>query len=132
MSLNKSNRAIFFNSRWFLAIVSIGALLASFAFGRAFYRDYKVNQEIENLRDQIKELEAKKMESFDMLNYVKSDEFVRTKSRSELNMVKQGENTTVIKSKTGDNLFAPQSNNMIQSDKVSNPIKWWNFFFNQS
>ena len=89
MSSEKENGwKIFFNSRLFIFVGVIVAIMVAFGYGRAYHQDYLVKKEIEGLQQQAKNLESKKMELLEVLKYVKSDSFAEEKARTELNMIK--------------------------------------------
>lgn len=122
----KKWRTIFW-SRWFLLITFIIAVLVIVAFGRAFYQDYQIRQEISQLQDEVKRLETKKLETIEVLKYVKSSDFIEQKARTELNLSKPGEQSAIIPSQLSKFSGQPE-NNMINFKNLSNPIKWIKFF----
>ena len=118
----------FFTSRLFLIILLVLFFLVLFAYGRSYYREYKIRQEINSLRLEVKNLENKKIESLEILKYVTSDKFVEEKAREELNMKKPGENVLVI-----NNLQEHNDKDVEHVDKevLNNPIKWWYYFIHK-
>ena len=116
----------FFGSRLFLFTGLLVAILFAIGFGRAYYQDYKVRQEIRFLQDEVKNLETKKLESMEILKYVTSQAFVEEKARTELNMKKPGEQVMVI---TNLENQTPKKDTLGQEDiPLKNPIKWWYYF----
>ncbi len=100
-----------------------------FSFGRSFYQDYQMRAEIRQLQDEARNLSAKKLESLEILKYVQSRQFAEEKARTELNLVKPGERVAIIKS-TGQLKRSGQiDEKMVEWNNVSNPIKWWRYFF---
>ena len=119
----------FFGSRLFMLVASIIAIMVVFGYGRTYYQDYLVRQEIEHLQDQAKKLEAKKMELLEVLKYVKSDSFTEEKARTELNMIKPGEQVVVApKTVAADN--RQENSSVVGWTKISNYKKWWKYFLN--
>lgn len=120
---------IILGSRLFMFVATIIAMMVMFGYARAYYQDYLVAQEIQNLQDQAKSLQAKKMELLEVLKYVKSDSFAEEKARTELNMVKPGEQVLVVpKSEVKGN--RQENNSMIGLSNISNYKKWWKYFSN--
>lgn len=119
----------FFSSKLFMLVATIVAVMVVFGYGRAYYQDYLVKQEIQSLQDQTKKLEAKKMELLEVLKYVKSDSFAEEKARTELNMVKPGEQVLVVP-KTEITGNRQENNNMVGWNNISNYKKWWQYFVN--
>jgi len=119
----------FFWSRWFLLATAVLLFLVIFAFGRAYYRDYQVRQEINHLQAQVDQLEVKKIEVDKYLEYAKSKDFVEQKARTELNLVKEGEQAVIIGGgSSSTNITGQEVAKMIESKQLSNPLKWWKFF----
>ena len=120
---------IILGSRLFMFVATIIAMMVMFGYARAYYQDYLVAQEIQNLQDQAKSLQAKKMELLEVLKYVKSDSFAEEKARTELNMAKPGEQVLVVpKSEVKGN--RQENNSMIGLSNISNYKKWWKYFSN--
>lgn len=118
------------SSRWFLVIALVIAIFFAFIFARAYYQDYKVRQEIESLKEEVKSLETKKIDLLNLYKYVESDEFVEEKARLELNMKKPGENVLILSNAISDfdddRLFVDENKQVL-----NNPIKWWYYFTHQ-
>lgn len=127
-SVKKNNWQKIFGSRWFLVILLLVAIFIATAYGRAYYRDYQVRQEISRLQDEVKRLEAKKIETMEILQYVKSSSFIEDKARTELNMIKPGEKVVVVAQGAG-----PKTSEDIKkvdyNPVLPNPVRWWNYFF---
>ena len=131
MPLAKENGGwnFFFSSRWFVLIAIIVAAIVVFGYGRAYYQGYLVAQEIDYLQNQAKKLEAKKMELLEVLKYVKSDSFAEEKARTELNMVKPGEQVLVVPRAAAES-DRQENSGMIGLNNISNYKKWWQYFTN--
>jgi cell division protein FtsL len=119
----------FFGSRWFLLTALVAAVLVAFGYARAYYQNYKVNQEIKSLQEQVRGLEHKKLESMEILKYVTSDAYVEEKARSELNLKKPGENVLIFKNLAESTPFV--SSTAVDRGVLSNSIKWWYYFTHQ-
>lgn len=129
MSVKDNGWKIILGSRLFIFVATIIAMMVMFGYARAYYQDYLVTQEIHNLQDQAKSLQAKKMELLEVLKYVKSDSFAEEKARTELNMVKPGERVLVVP-QAADKVNRQENNSMIGLSNISNYKKWWKNFSN--
>jgi len=119
----------FFRSRLFLLVIFLASLLIAFAYGRAYYQDREVRQEIVRLQNEVKNLEVKKMETLDVLKYVKSPAFAEEKARLELNMAKPGEKMAVVADRAEvENRGGQTQEKELELESIPNIIKWWNFF----
>lgn len=120
----------FFRSRLFLITAGLLALLVATSYVRGYYQEYKIKQEIDDLKSEVSRLEKKKIESLEILDYVMSSDFVEEKARTELNMKKPGERVLIISdhetAETQDG-NAGESVERTASD-LNNPQKWWYYF----
>ena len=128
MTEEKKSRS-FFKSK-ILIIILLGVLaLTGFAYGRAYYQDYEVKQEIARLQDEIRNLEVKKLESLELIEYVRSTAFAEEKARMELNLAKTGEKMAVVVDKDNAQPKGGQADEkVVELSNISNIIKWWNYF----
>ncbi len=117
----------FFSSQIFVVIVAIVAVMVIFEYARAYYQDYQVRQEIAYLEDQAKKMESKKVELLEVLKYVKSDNFVEEKARTELNLIKPGEQVMVVPqvNKATDR---QENEAVVRLKNIPNYQKWLNYF----
>jgi len=130
MPRRESTWQTIFYSKWFLVSNVIILVLVLSATFRNFYYDYQVRKEIRALEEQSKNLENKNLQTLELLEHVKSQKFVEEKARIELNLVKPGENILVIQGEpTTTSINRQKNENMLKQEKVSNPQKWWKYFF---
>lgn len=120
----------FFSSRWFLVVGILILVLLCVAYSRAFYQNYRIRQEIKRLNQETQRLESKRFELKDTLEYVQSPGFVERKARTELNLMKEGENLVVVKGERSSSIVNGQvQTKVVESRELTNPEKWWNYFF---
>ncbi len=86
---------------------------------------------IQELQTKIKNLEEQNQRLEKLIKYLESDNFVEEKARLDMGLKKEGEEVVVI-----TNLLASSSSETAQSSpltsgrtKLSNPQKWFNYFF---
>lgn len=127
-SKNQKWKQIFY-SRWFLALLFAFTILLFISYVRAYYQEYRVRQEIEDLQKQLHSLESKKIETMELLKYAQSSTFAEEKARTELNLIKPGENVAIINNNDQSESNRQEKQDMIKWSQVSNPIKWFKFFF---
>ncbi len=118
----------FFLSRWFLLGSLVVAIFIALAYGRAYYQDYQVRQEIKRLQMEVEKLEVKKLESLEMWKYVQSEAFVEEKAREELNLVKPGEQVAIVPNLAQAETVRQQEEDMLKWYNLPNPLKWWKYF----
>jgi cell division protein FtsB len=128
-SKGQSALARFFASRLFLVVALILLIFISLSYARAYYKDYRVRQQITQLQYEVQQLEQNRIESLDILEYVTSDAFVEEKARTELNMQLPGEHVFVVDDSGLDLGERGGANSSTHGQNVINPIKWWHYFF---
>lgn len=131
MSLNDKKLKKWFFSYWYLLLMLVIFFVLAGTYARSFFQDYQVKQEIDNLKKETAQMESKKIQSLELLNYLKSEESAEGKARLEMNMVKPGENVAVVKGLESVDKNRQVENNMIKSN-LPNYKKWWNYFFNNN
>ncbi len=88
------------------------------------YQSWKVNKEVENLRNQIKELKEANQEYTQKLIYYQSPSYREKIARERFGLQKPGEEVVVIVPEE-----KPKSEEVKEEDKKTNPEKWWDYFF---
>lgn len=122
----------FFNSRLFLFMMLGLAVVVAVGYARAYYQDYKIKQEIENLQNDVSSLKKKKINTIDILQYVSSSAYVEDQARTELNMKKPGESVVFV-----NNAVENTKNNAVNSmdsgggQLISNRLKWLYYFIHK-
>jgi cell division protein FtsB len=125
---NEKWRQIFY-SRWFLLGMIFLSIILTSSYIRAYYQEYLVKQEIKNLQQEVRNLEAKKIETMEIFKYVQSDSFVEEKARTELNLLKSGEKMALISNSSVGNINGQMPDKVVKWSSIENPIKWLKFFF---
>jgi len=118
----------FFASRLFLIAVLAVVMFIAVGYARAYYQDKKIRDEIAALEIEVRNLETKKIESLEILDYVTSDDFIEEQARKELNMKKPGENIVII----DQSHQVPDVQERASADQdythLNNLTKWWYYF----
>ena len=123
---------ILYNQKFlaFLGLVII--ILISFPLAKIVSQRYKIDQEIKSLSLEISELENTSQDLNKLISYLDSDQFVEEQARLNLGLKKEGENVLIIKDPTDLNKVpGADNNNNLNPKNLSNPQKWFNYFFNQ-
>lgn len=101
------------------------------AFARAYYEHHKIEQEISELKKNKERLEAKRLETLELLEYVQSPGFIEQKARTELSMSRPGERVVVVTSPTST-ITGQAHRDVVQEEEISNPMRWWRYFFHNN
>jgi len=119
----------FFSSRLFLFGVFVLAVFLLFVYGRAYYQDFQIQEEIKKMREEVARLEIKKMESLEVLRYVKTPAFLEARARTEFNLVKPGESVAIINQNAVTTANRQTEKKVIESEDMPNFLRWWRYFF---
>lgn len=109
----------------------IAALLLAVvvSFGREVARRYAISRELSGLRAQAEELQKQKSQLSDMIDYFRSPLFQEQEARTKLGLAKPGESVVIVPL-TDDNQTEKVQQEPQQT--ISNPLKWWLYFFGHS
>lgn len=125
MNHQKPKKNQLLSGKFALYILAGVFLLFAFNFGRAYYQNFQVRQEIKELEAQVKGLETKKLESLEILKFVSSDDYVEEKARTELHMKKPGEKVLILNTKQYE---SDMNNKKKELNILTNPKKWFYYF----
>ncbi|MFA6306277.1 MAG: septum formation initiator family protein [Patescibacteria group bacterium] len=141
MNRRKNNyfKKIFLNQK-FLTLLGLAAIiLISFPFAKNTLKQYRINKEISELKQEISGLQNKNVDLKNFVSYLESDQFAEEQARLNLGLKKPGEELTVIKTDAGDTSAGTSSGVSIfnipgyektkPEAKKLNPEKWLNYFF---
>jgi cell division protein FtsB len=118
-----------FYSGWFLILNIILLILVAYAAGRSLLYHYSLQKEIKQFEEHARMLESEKNKTIELLNYVDSEDFLDRKARLELNLLKSGEHMVYLSSTTKVSLGGQNNDGVIEQKKLSNPQRWWMYFF---
>lgn len=122
----------------FLGLIII--TLISIPLAKNISKRYKISKEVKELEQEIFKLESEGKNLKQLVKYLESDQFVEEQARLNLGLKKDGENVVVIKEK--GRIINPETGEIIevddisglnfnQEEKLSNPKKWWKYFFSK-
>ncbi|MFH1225670.1 MAG: septum formation initiator family protein [bacterium] len=134
MPRNKFAVKALFSSKLFILAVLVLAILLGLALGRSFLKRYQVNQEIETLKTEIAKLETGNRDLNDLISYLQTDFFAEQEARLKLGLQKPGEKVVIIPSNEADikPALAISEEGEYNEKALSNPRKWWLYFFGAS
>lgn len=127
---SKKNKRISLGKIFF----TLTGLLALIVVGHAFTKNYianrEIDKEIQNIEDKINQLQTENIKFEELIKYFDSQAYAELKARSELSMQKPGEAVVVI---TNDSLAREKmvidSKDDAEEKEISNPKKWFRYFF---
>lgn len=131
-------KKIFSNQVFITLLGMIIIVLISIPLAKNISKQYKINNEIKLLQEEISNLKGKNTNLKNLISFLESDQFVDEEARKNLNFKKEGEEVVVIKDKildktgTNDELNSNYQINQPKEKKtkrLSNPEKWLKYFF---
>lgn len=107
-------------------LLTAGYLL--FLFGRSAYRNYQINQRIEELETSISTLEEQNADLKNLIAYYQTETFRELEARRKLGLKKPGEIVIALPENTET---PPESENPEEKKQtnIPNPKRWWEFLF---
>ena len=116
-----------FSFKLFILISVLVVIFLGTNLGKEFYRKYRIQKEIDSLKEDINSLEENNYKLSQLIEYCKTNEYKEAQARERFNLGKEGESLVVmIESSDGDNEIEKKIND---SKKLPNYRKWWNYFF---
>ena len=109
-----------------LILLLTGIFLGGFL--RAFWRDYQIRKEIQNLMMEKDKWEQNKLTLVDRLKDIQSEGYIEKEARLKFGLGKEGEKLTIIN--RSNSPASSSSDKEARTEKtVFNPLNWWNYFF---
>ncbi len=105
---------------FWLAVV----LYIIFSVGRLAYKNYQLNLEEANLKQDVAQLQVEIQQLKNQIVYFQSDSYKDKMIRSKLNMQKEGEKVVVIPESPKITEVSDKS-----KEKLNNPQRWMRYFF---
>lgn len=110
---------------------------------KKFLHDYKVDQDIKGLQEEISRLEKTNNEFNQLIDYLNSEQFVEGEARITMGLGQEGEKAIIIppneekiingeSDAKKDLIVIPSTSFGLPEEEKSegsNPIKWWRYFF---
>ncbi len=125
----RKNKQIFSNlifSKFFLIFCLVVFFVILFGLAKGTIKNYQVNSEIKDLEGQIQSLTKQNQSFSQLIEFLKSDAYIEQEAKLKLGLKKSGEYLVVI---PGLESSAPAKSSN-EDENLSNPLKWWKYFFN--
>lgn len=117
-----------FKSGVFLLLIAAVAVIFLIGFGKAFWQDYQIKKEINQLMQEKEKWEKNKLVSLEKLQEIKNGDFAEREARLKFGLGKEGEKLVIINS-SGAVTSSAKKEVKLSSASVFNPKNWWNYFF---
>src|SRR3989338_195942 len=117
-----------FKSGIFLLLAGAVAGIFLFGFIKAFWQDYQIKKEINQLVLEKEKLEKNKLVSLEKLQEIKNGDFAEREARLKFGLGKEGEKLVIINS-AGAAASSIKKEVKMSGASAFNPKNWWNYFF---
>ena len=117
-----------FKSGFFLLFVVVVAIVFLISFGKAFWQDYQIKKEINQLMQEKEKWEKNKLVSLAKLQEIKNGDFAEREARLKFGLGKEGEKLVIINS-VGAATSSAKKGVKTSGTLAFNPKNWWNYFF---
>ena len=129
-----SGGRILFNQKFLVLAGVITIILISIPLAKNISQRYEIDQEIKEMEREIAELESRNRSLSGVISYLESDRFIEEQARLQMGLKKHGEEVAVIKENEGAgeflmNEYGGSDGNINSNGQISNPRKWWRYFF---
>jgi cell division protein FtsB len=115
--------------RILIAALVVVSVYEVFAFADKVYKEYQINLQIEEAKEQKTFLAKDNTEKQNEILYYQSDEYKEKVAKSSLNLHRPGEIVINIKDEQGNFLGDNRIREEIDVEKLPNPKKWLVYFF---
>lgn len=120
----------FVTSKVFFAVAILALVSLGFLEFKQWEQRKQIQQEINALNSQAQALSKKNSDLQNTLSYLKTDEYTQKEARQQLNLAAPGEVVYSFQQPAPVQSAQTQANQ--DNEQVSNPHKWWNYFFKQN
>lgn len=123
MSLPKISIAVAVN------LVILGFLFVGF--GREYWRNIEIERDIAALQAENERLAGQKLESLALISDLSSEYYLESEARTKRGMGEPGEQLIIVELPEDE---APQGEvlGIATDESISNPTRWWYYFFNRA
>lgn len=128
--MRNKKQGIIFKLITFAAFVIL--VFITVALSKEIYRRYQINQEIQSVKNEIERLQKRNQELQALVDYLNSDSYKEIQARQNLGLQKPGEQAVAVQPPPPNEEIKAVSPSPNPQENLSNPEKWWNYFFAQS
>jgi len=123
------------NSKLVLTGSLVLLVVISVALGKAIYKRYEIQKEIQTIQSEIESAEGQNKELTQLIEYLATDSFREKMARQKLNLKREGETVIAIpvKKESEKSILGSVPSEELEAisvkSKFDNPKKWWQYLF---
>lgn len=114
-----------FSARLKYIVLSVLFIVATINFTRTTIQIFESSKRLDNSRNEVLNLETRKIYLQNDLKYKKSDEYVEEKARNDLNLIKPGERIFVVSKVLGKFASGKNENSIFKTDTEKSNLELW-------
>ena len=118
-----------FSFKLFILVSVLVVIFFGTNLGRAFYREYQIQKEINSLKGDIDSLERSTYKLSQLIDYCETKEYKEAQARERFNLGKEGENLVVMIEPDNSDSEIEIREKANGSEDLPNYRKWWDYFF---
>ena len=124
----------FLTSPFFIFLLVLVLIWLTVALGKELYNRYQIHKRIVQLEKEIKKIKEENQSLSQMVEQFNSPEWLEKDARLKFNLAKEGEKVVIIHQPIQENFTDEdfKKEEQLQLKNISNPEKWWKFFFSKS
>lgn len=112
-------------------VVGVAVVLVMVSYGQELRRRVELQQHVSDLKKQINDNNQRIADLRNLLEYLKTDDYIERAAHEKLGFQSVGEHAVVVPD--GGRVAGVQDIKVQQSDtQTSVPRQWWNLFFNSA
>ena len=111
-------------------VILIGLIMVAgmfFKYASEVYKDYKINTEINTLKENIEQLKGQNEKLTQYLDYLDTDSYKEIIAKQDLNLRRPNEKVIIIKSSEEVNIDENETQEVVYTN-IPIHMKWWNMF----
>jgi len=123
-----------FRSKLLIVFEIVVLVVFSSALAKEIIRKHQIEGEVKKLQEELTQLEQNNIELSGLIQYFNSDTFKEEQARLKLGLQKPGESVIAVLGEStgtateeGGQLIALAQKS--EGEQLSNPQRWWNYFF---
>lgn len=129
--MNRSSKTTVPYQPTVLIILIAGAITIFFliAIGREFFQTRSVGHQLNRLRKEVAAEEQRQSELKNLLTYLSSPTFQERQARLQLGLQAEGEKVLILPAGEEESQSGTTEQSNASAEALSNPTKWWDYFF---